>query len=49
MLLELLWYCESTFRWDSFVKGIFQGFIILLTTYPDEKELLLQVALTLIG
>ena len=49
MLFELLWYFKSTFRWDSFVKGIFQGFLILLITYTDEKELLPQVALTLIG
>ena len=38
MLFELLWYFKSTFRWDSFAKGMFQGFIILLITYPDALQ-----------
>ena len=54
MFFELFWDFKSNFRWDSFVKGIFQGTFLLILgilKYYDipTLELFFQIASTLIG
>lgn len=54
MFFELFWDFKSNFRWDSFVKGIFQGTFLLILgilKYYDipTLELFFQISSTLIG